>query len=51
LEAPKLRGDGAMGELGLTAVAGENVKLDFGLQGYSGDREGVSGGVRLTITF
>ena len=51
LDVPKLRGDSGMGELGLNANVGENVNLDFGLQGYAGDRKGVSGSVRLNVMF
>ena len=51
LETPALRGDVGIGELGLTAIANENVSLDFGLQGYAGGRRGVGGSVKLNIKF
>jgi hypothetical protein len=51
LGVPELKGSLAIGELGLTAFAGEKVSLDFGLRGYAGDRRGISGGLRLNVRF
>jgi hypothetical protein len=51
IDAPELRGNTGMGELGLSVSASENLSLDFGLQGYAGARKGFTGSVRVNFTF
>jgi hypothetical protein len=51
LEAPDLQGNVGIGELGVSALAGEHVNLDFGLQGNIGARKGVSGSLRINFAF
>ncbi|GHT98658.1 hypothetical protein FACS1894154_04340 [Betaproteobacteria bacterium] len=52
LDAPKLKGDTALLELGLTLTPAEKGwSLDVGVQGYTGKREGVTGNVKAGYRF
>ncbi|MDR1889940.1 MAG: hypothetical protein LBQ81_11280, partial [Zoogloeaceae bacterium] len=53
LDTPKLKGDTGLLEVGVTLSPTQNqpLSLDFGLQGYVGKREGVTGGVRVRYAF
>ncbi|MDR1611940.1 MAG: autotransporter domain-containing protein, partial [Planctomycetota bacterium] len=53
IDAPRLRGTTAVGEIGLTAKPGAKrpFHIDLGIQGYAGRREGVSGGLTLRYFF
>ena len=51
--APSLKGSTGLGELGLswTPSNAQSFSLDFGVQGYTGMREGVSGSLELKYEF
>ena len=51
VDVPKLKGSAGIGELGLAAKIGEGATLEFGVQGYAGDRQGFSGSVKLDFAF
>jgi autotransporter passenger strand-loop-strand repeat protein/autotransporter-associated beta strand protein len=53
IDAPKLKGNTGIGELGITATpsAGKPLFLEFGIQGYAGKREGVTGSLRVNYFF
>jgi outer membrane autotransporter protein len=53
LDAPDLKGDTGIGELGLSLRAPLAVPLffDLGVQGYTGKREGVTGSLQFRIEF
>jgi outer membrane autotransporter protein len=53
LDAPELEGGTGIVELGLTLkpTPSRPLSLDFGLQGYAGQREGVTGNVRVRVEF
>ncbi|GHU08930.1 hypothetical protein AGMMS50225_08530 [Betaproteobacteria bacterium] len=52
LDAPTLKGDTALLELGLTLTPAEKGwSLDVGVQGYAGKREGVTGNVKAGYRF
>ena len=51
IEAPDLKGGTGIGELGLNFQFGERATLDFGVQGYAGKRDGVTGSLKLKIAF
>jgi outer membrane autotransporter protein len=53
IEPPNMKGDTAIGEMGLSARLTPDgpASLDFGLQGHAGRRRGVSGSLRLKIEF
>jgi outer membrane autotransporter protein len=53
VDAPNLRGDSGFGEIGLsiTPAANKALTLDFGVQGYAGAREGVTGSVQVKYSF
>ncbi|NLK66412.1 MAG: autotransporter outer membrane beta-barrel domain-containing protein [Campylobacteraceae bacterium] len=51
IEAPELKGDSAVLELGANFLAIENLNLGLNLQGYLGDKEGISGGVKAEYRF
>jgi outer membrane autotransporter protein len=53
IDAPDITGDTGIVEVGLTVkpVAGKPFSLDFGLQGYLGKREGVTGSLQLRYAF
>ncbi|MDL2306953.1 autotransporter outer membrane beta-barrel domain-containing protein [Desulfovibrio sp. OttesenSCG-928-C06] len=52
LDAPELKGDTGIGEVGFTFnTATSGISVDLGLQGYTGKREGVSGSVQLKLAF
>jgi outer membrane autotransporter protein len=53
LDAPSLRGDTGIGELGLTLKPSPTLPLscDLGLQGYAGKREGVTGTLQARFEF
>jgi hypothetical protein len=53
IDAPKLKGDSGMFEIGLSVQQGKGapLSLDLGLQGYTGRREGVIGGVHMDWAF
>jgi outer membrane autotransporter protein len=50
---PSLKGDTAMGELGLTLKPSQTLPLSFdiGVQGYTGKREGVTGSLQIRLEF
>jgi hypothetical protein len=48
---PQLKGSTGMAELGVNLQASDGFSLDLAVQGYTGRREGVSGGVRFNYTF
>ncbi|MDR3055191.1 MAG: autotransporter outer membrane beta-barrel domain-containing protein, partial [Zoogloeaceae bacterium] len=53
IKAPELKGDTGIVELGLTMTPSNTLPLtvNFGLQGYTGKREGVSGNLRVEYRF
>lgn len=53
IDAPNLRGDTGIGELGLTWTPSVDLPLsvDLGVQGYTGKREGVSGALQVKWEF
>jgi hypothetical protein len=53
LEAPSLRGNTGIGEIGLTIQPSKNSPLSFdlGVQGYTGKREGVTGSLQVKLEF
>ena len=53
IDAPTLKGDTGVGELGIsfTPVANSAFSLDLGVQGYTGVREGVTGSFQLKYEF
>jgi len=53
IDAPTLKGDSSVGEIGVNfrLIGDSKLSLDFGVQGYAGVREGVSGTVRLKYEF
>ncbi|MDR1647586.1 MAG: hypothetical protein LBR88_06080, partial [Zoogloeaceae bacterium] len=53
LDTPKLKGDTEMLEAGFTLnpTAEKPLTLDFGVQGYTGKREGVTGNFRVNYRF
>ena len=53
LDAPDLKGGTGIGELGLSfkPAAGSGLSLDFGVQGYTGVREGASGSFQVKFAF
>ena len=53
IDAPSLRGDTGMGELGLTLTPSSSLPLvfDLGVQGYVGKREGVTGSLQVRFDF
>jgi hypothetical protein len=53
IDAPELKGDTGMLEVGftITPAANQPLTLDFGLQGYAGKREGATGSFRVNYAF
>jgi hypothetical protein len=53
VEAPKLRGNSGVGEIGVSfsPAALKALSLDVAVQGYAGKREGVTGSVQLKYAF
>ncbi|MDR1274982.1 MAG: autotransporter-associated beta strand repeat-containing protein [Candidatus Accumulibacter sp.] len=53
IDAPKLSGGTGVAEVGflVTPTASSPLAVDFGVQGYAGKREGVTGNVRLNYYF
>jgi hypothetical protein len=53
IDAPDPSGDGFVGEIGMILHPRnhDRLSLEFGLQGYTGNREGVSGGFRMGWKF
>ncbi len=53
IDSPSLKGDTGVGELGLTIkpVKDSGLSMDFGVQGYTGVREGVTGSLQLKLEF
>ncbi|GHU06090.1 hypothetical protein FACS1894158_11420 [Betaproteobacteria bacterium] len=54
IAAPKLKGDTGMLELGVTlnpSTTSSAWTLDFGVQGYTGKREGVTGSLKARYSF
>ncbi|MDR1275006.1 MAG: autotransporter-associated beta strand repeat-containing protein, partial [Candidatus Accumulibacter sp.] len=53
IDAPTLKGNTGIGEIGITSTptAGKPLFLDFGIQGYAGKREGVTGSLRVNYFF
>ncbi|MDR3113054.1 MAG: autotransporter outer membrane beta-barrel domain-containing protein, partial [Endomicrobium sp.] len=47
IDSPSLSGTTAIGEIGIKASIIENLKIDIGVQGYAGQREGISGFLQL----
>jgi outer membrane autotransporter protein len=50
-DVPELKGSTGIGEIGLSVFTGTPANLDFGVQGYIGQRKGVSGHVMLNFKF
>ena len=52
-DAAEITGGSGIGELGFSVKPSQNspISIDFGLQGYTGQREGVSGKLRFTYEF
>jgi outer membrane autotransporter protein len=53
IDAPDLKGNTGIGEIGLKATPrpGQPFHLDFGLQGYTGKQEGITGSFRMRYFF
>ncbi|MDR1164852.1 MAG: autotransporter outer membrane beta-barrel domain-containing protein, partial [Deltaproteobacteria bacterium] len=53
VKAPSLKGDAGIGEVGVTLspTDGGAFSLDFGVQGYVGQRRGATGSLRLQFEF
>ncbi|MDR3055519.1 MAG: hypothetical protein LBU53_08985 [Zoogloeaceae bacterium] len=54
LDAPKLKGDTGMAEIGLTVTPAANKAgwaVDLGVQGHGGRREGITGSLRARYRF
>jgi outer membrane autotransporter protein len=51
IEAPALNGSTGMGEVGIAVDTGTPLNLEFGVQGYVGKRQGVSGSVVIDFKF
>ena len=53
IDSPDLTGDTGVGELGLTItpVKDSGFSMDFGVQGYTGVREGVTGSAQFKFEF
>ena len=53
IDSPSMKGSTGVGELGLTLTptAGLPLSIDFGVQGFTGKKEGVSGNVQLKWEF
>jgi outer membrane autotransporter protein len=53
IDAPSLRGDTGIGELGVTLKPSQSLPLSFdlGVQGYTGKREGITGSLQLRYNF
>ena len=53
IDAPTLKGDTGMGEIGLSfkPSADSKLSLNFGVSGYVGVREGVSGNFQARYEF
>ncbi|HBT96922.1 MAG TPA: hypothetical protein DEB25_04440 [Desulfobulbaceae bacterium] len=53
LDEPSLEGDTGIGEIGVTLAetVSKNIGLDLGLQGYTGEKEGIAGTVRLSFNW
>ena len=53
IEAPSLRGDTGISELGLVLKPSKDLPLSFdlGMQGYVGKREGVTGSLQVRWEF
>lgn len=53
IDAPSLRGDTGIGELGLSLTPSADLPLtvDLGVQGYAGKREGVTGSLQVKYEF
>lgn len=53
INAPDLKGDTGMGELGLSfkPMADSGLSFDLGVQGYTGVREGVTGSFQVKFEF
>jgi outer membrane autotransporter protein len=51
IDAPKLKGNSGMLELGVTTSPSAPLTLGASIQGYAGKREGVRGGVEVNYRF
>ena len=53
IDAPKLKGDTGIGEIGLSLTPSADLPLtvDLGVQGYTGQREGVTGSLLIKWEF
>ena len=53
LDEPSMKGDTGIGEIGVTLAetVSKNIGLDLGLQGYTGEKEGVAGTARLSFNW
>ncbi|MDR2549823.1 MAG: autotransporter outer membrane beta-barrel domain-containing protein [Desulfobulbus sp.] len=51
IDEPSLQGSTGKGELGVSISPAKNLSIDLGVQGYTGEREGVGATAALTLTF
>ena len=51
IESSTLKGNSGMLEVGVTTHPAEATSVDFGVQGYRGNREGVTGSLRINYRF
>jgi len=53
LDTPSMKGDTGIGEIGVTLAqtVSKNIGLDLGLQGYTGQKEGIAGTARLSFNW
>ncbi|WP_310600327.1 hypothetical protein [Desulfobulbus sp.] len=51
IDEPSLQGSTGKGELGISITPADRLSIDFGVQGYTGEREGVGATAALTFTF
>lgn len=53
IDAPDLKGDTGIGEIGLSLTPSSDLPLtvDLGVQGYTGQREGVTGSLLIKWEF
>jgi outer membrane autotransporter protein len=53
IDSPNVKGAAGLGELGLAfkPSADSGLSLDLGVQGYTGEREGVTGSFQVKLEF
>ncbi|MDR3153811.1 MAG: autotransporter outer membrane beta-barrel domain-containing protein, partial [Deltaproteobacteria bacterium] len=51
IDVPELKGGSGIGEIGVSFAAADRLTVDLSVQGYVGQRQGVSGGLRLVYNF